>query len=140
MSRIIFIATFLVCSSNLFATTNLDMQMSATEKAQTGVSTLTPNQKQALAQWIDNHYTLNPTTSQSGLSLSANFRNGQELMLSDDSRWLVNPSDIPISSLWITPFAVQVTPNNDPNYPWTITNLTTNQSIKAKKAPTTAQQ
>ena len=143
-----------LATSSLLAVTNLDQQMTLQEKQQTGVVNLTLKQKQALAAWIDGHYTLtseaqssNPTQpaqpnaamQEHALTLSVNSQNGQQLLLSDGSRWQIHPQDVKISSIWLTPITVGLKRGTDPNFPYIITNLSTNQSVRAKQispAPT----
>jgi hypothetical protein len=160
--------SFFVCTifslfvSNAFcASTNLDQQMSLQDKQLTGVVNLTLKQKQALAAWIDKNYVplgqaqqaqecpssamdtpQAPSSSMkpSDLTLSINAQNGQQLILSDSTRWQIHPQDVNIASLWLTPSHISIKPGTDPAYPYILTNLTTNQSIRAKQiAPAPAQ-
>lgn len=143
-----------LATSSLLAATNLDQQMTLQEKQQTGVVNLTLKQKQTLAAWIDNHYTptsdMQPThpsqqpgphapAQEHALTLSVNSQNGQQLLLSDGSRWQIHPQDVKTSSIWLTPITVGIKRGTDPNYPYIITNISTNQSVRAKQispAPT----
>lgn len=153
---------FILCAAApIFGATNLDLQMSLQDKQQTGVVNLTLKQKQALASWIDQHYVLasSPPSStpapvetapkapamqekpSSSLSLNINLNNGQELILSDSTRWQVHPQDTAVSTVWIAPSALSVKPGTDPSYPFIITNLSSNQSVRARQVvpPTTLQ-
>ena len=149
----IFFSLALLCATvQSFAATNLDQQMSLQEKQQTGVVNLTLKQKQALANWIDKNYVPITGTQQiphqaapqgpsnnSNLSLSVNVQNGQQLILSDGTRWQVHPQDVKTSSIWITPAPIMVMTGTDPSYPYVLTNQTTNQSVRAKQiAPASA--
>jgi hypothetical protein len=135
--------TVVMATAPLLAATNLDQQMTLQEKQQTGVVNLTLKQKQALALWIDARYT--PITESqapspqpntpapiSTLTLNVNVQNGQQLILSDGTRWQVHPQDVKTSSIWLTPIPITVKKGTDPNYPYVITNQSTNQSIRAK--------
>lgn len=155
------IKSFIVCtifslfvSEAISASTNLDQQMSLLDKQLTGVVNLTLKQKQALAAWIDKNYVPLAQAQQvpecpsnaletqqapsspakpSDLTLSINAQNGQQLILSDSTRWQIHPQDVNIASLWLTPSQVSIKPSNDPTYPFVLTNLATNQSVRAKQ-------
>jgi len=142
----------LMLSAQSFAATNLDQQMSLQEKQQTGVVNLTLKQKQALASWIDKNYvpvgantqmpnqapSQAPSTN-SDLTLSVNVQNGQQIILSDGTRWQIHPQDVKTSSVWLTPVPIMVMPGSDPSYPYVLTNQSTNQSVRAKQiAPASA--
>lgn len=142
----------LMVSAQSFAATNLDQQMSLQEKQQTGVVNLTMKQKQALAGWIDKNYVLIGSSTQmpnqapsqapstdSNLTLSVNVQNGQQIILSDGTRWQIQPQDVKTSAVWLTPVPILVMQGTDPNYPYVLTNQSSNQSVRAKQiAPATA--
>jgi len=131
----------LICATSpMLAATNLDQQMTLPEKQQTGVVNLTLKQKQALASWIDLNYmpmsTLQqapPVAQENALSLSVNGQNGQQLILSDYTRWQVHPQDVTTSSAWIAAVPLTVKAGTDPMYPYVLTNTTTGQSVRAKQ-------
>lgn len=117
----------------LQASTSLENLMSVEEKKNTGYSSLTKKQQTALDTWINTHFTLNKTPPEgNSLSLSVNIQNGKELILSDGSRWSVDPQDQTISSIWITPFPLKLIPNDNPNYPMTLLNLSSEEAVKVK--------
>jgi hypothetical protein len=131
----------LICATSpMLAATNLDQQMTLPEKQQTGVVNLTLKQKQALASWIDLNYmpmsTLQqapPVAQNNDLSLTVNAQNGQQLILSDYTRWQVHPQDVTTSSAWIAAVPLTVKAGTDPMYPYVLTNTTTGQSVRAKQ-------
>lgn len=113
----------------------IDSVMSKEEQIKTGVATLSPTQKIALEHWINDTFTLKTATtaSSSTLTLSINIDNGKKLELSDNSIWEIAPADISTAAVWITPFPVEITHSNDPNYPYTLTNMRSHVSVKARK-------
>ena len=156
MQKRIILSVILSLAAPLMASTNLDQQMSLQDKQQTGVVNLTLKQRQALASWIDKHYTpigqaplpqeatqppsqmmqqpsMQQNTPSQSLSLTINLNNGAELILSDATRWQIHPQDVVISSVWIAPSALSVAAGTDPSYPFVITNLSSKQSVRAKQ-------
>lgn len=122
-------------SMNLASATPLSLEnlMTPEEKQSTGYNSLTPQQQTALNQWIGTHLTLNKNPPEaSSLSLSVNVQNGKELILSDGSRWAVAPEDQKTSSIWITPFSLKIIPNSNPDYPNTLLNLSSEETVKVK--------
>lgn len=119
-------------SLSAYADVSLDTLMTPDEQRITGVRTLTPQQKKALEVWIDKNFVKNPA-GQNAIYLSVNLNNGQRLQLSDNSIYQIAPQDVPVSSLWITPFPIMIQPNNDPNYPVKLVNANTGVSVRAKK-------
>jgi hypothetical protein len=115
----------------------LDDVMTKEEQQKTGVSRLSFTQKVQLETWLNKKFVLkaqeNPKTAD--LFLSINIENGRKIQLSDNSIWEIAPSDIQTASVWLLPFPVSVESNNDPDYPYTITNMNSGASVKARKAP-----
>lgn len=118
----------------------LDAVMTKEEQQKTGVDKLSFNQKVALEAWLNKNFILKAQekTEEAQLFLSINIDNGKRLQLSDNSIWEIDPNDIPISSVWITPFPVKITPSNDPGYPSLIVNINSGVSVKAKKVPSSS--
>ncbi len=115
---------------------DLDSMMTAQEKKITGYSSLTPEEKKHLNYWISEHFTISPDTlGHTPLSLNINIDNGRELILSDGTHWDIAPEDQKISSLWLTPFPLEITPTDSKEYPFLLHNLTTEEKVKAKEAP-----
>lgn len=113
----------------------LDQVMSTQEQEKTGINQLSRAQKLALEAWLNENFTLKlkEQKSPSSLQLSINIDQGRELRLSDDSVWEVDPRDVSIASIWISPFELTITPSQDPNYPCLLTNRTTNASVRARQ-------
>lgn len=127
-----------LCSITLQADIILiDSVMPKDEQIKTGVASLSPTQKIALEHWINNTFTLKTasTTTTTPLTLSINIDNGKKLELSDNSIWEIAPADISTAAVWITPFTIEITHSNDPNYPYLLTNKLSHASVKAKKIP-----
>jgi hypothetical protein len=126
-------AIYLFCS-NAFGTIALDQMMPQDIQQRTGVSTLSPAQKQELEEWINQHFVLKaePKTTKD-VYLSQNLDQGRKLRLTDGSLYEVFPSDVPKTAFWITPFPLEITPSGDPTYPWIITNKTSGTKVKVKQ-------
>ncbi|MBY0463228.1 MAG: hypothetical protein K2Q34_08620 [Alphaproteobacteria bacterium] len=126
-------ALCVICTSSIFSL-DLDSMMSQKDKKSTGYGDLTSEQKKHLNQWISEHFVLPPDTiGNSPLSLNINIQNGRELILSDGSHWEVAPDDQKISSLWLTPFPLEITSRDSKQYPYSILNLTTKEMVKARQ-------
>lgn len=115
----------------------LDDVMSKEEQKKTGVYKLTAPQKIELENWLNRKFILKEQTEREQnaqpLSLSMNIDNGQKIELSDNSIWDIAPGDVIKASAWITPFPVKLSPSNDPDYPYFITNTVSGDSVKAKR-------
>ncbi len=64
------------------------------------------------------------------LTISMNIGQGAIIELSDGKSYKIDPDDRLYSAYWVTPFPVKVTSNDNPNYPVTITNLSSDTSVK----------
>ena len=64
--------------------------------------------------------------------LTENLYGGKNLRFSDGSLYEIAPQDMDKTSLWLTPFDVQIAESSDPAYPYTLTNPFTQQTVKAK--------
>lgn len=110
--------------------------MSIEDQKKTGVIRLSQQQKMELAKWLVEHR-YNPEAAADelihALTIALNVSDGKILELSDNSVWEVAPDDLVISQSWLSPIPVKVTQTTDPNYPYLIINLRSNQSVKAKK-------
>ena len=135
----IFSAIFLSISTLLFANVDLDTMMTEQDKRATGLDLLNPSQKQALAEWIEQHFVLKakPVSEEKSLYLSVNIQNGKELILSDGSQWEVAPENRSISGLWITPFPLKITCIGGTEYPYELINLNTLEKVRIKRIPST---
>ncbi|GAB4186685.1 MAG: hypothetical protein Tsb0015_04710 [Simkaniaceae bacterium] len=115
---------------------SIDDFMNKQEQKTTGVETLSNQQKEALAKWLEAKLkTSSPQPKEkAALTLSENRFNGKILILSDGSQWQISPDDIDRSSLWLTPFPVRIERNDENlNYPYRILNNYTGSSVKARK-------
>lgn len=123
--------------SILFAYVNLNEQMSPSERDQTGISTLTDEQRAALENWIQKHCNLQcnqKKTTPKNLSISVNLMGGRQLQLSDGSVYEINPKDHAISSSWLFPVKVDLEESGNVEYPIRIVDINTGTSVEARKA------
>lgn len=130
-------ALSLCASTHLCADIVLDDVMSKEDQKNTGVSTLNRQQKIALEEWLNRNFISkveDKKPSVPEISLSININNGQKLILSDNSVWEIDPKDVDIASVWITPFPVKISPSHDTDYPVLLTNTSTGVSVKARKS------
>ena len=128
-----FFFCFLITSASpAFSTIFLETLMSTGEKKKTGYEKLTEREKANLDIWINANFSQNSIIKDASVYLSVNVKSGTELILSDDSRWAVDPRDQHISSIWITSFPLKVTLRGSEEYPYILTNLNTLKTVKAK--------
>jgi hypothetical protein len=66
--------------------------------------------------------------------LSYNMANGGVLVLSDGTRWEINPQDQSKTSLWMTPMEIEVKPSDNQSYPYMLVNMQTKETVYAKVA------
>jgi len=87
--------------------------------------------------WITkNLVAVQTPTKQSTLLLSVNIQAGNQLLLSDGSKWAVDPEDLKISSLWLTPIPLLLVSSDSPDYPKTLINLDSqNERVKVRPIP-----
>ena len=132
----------LVLSIPLSARITLSDTMSIPTQKKTGVIDLSYQQKLALEQWLNDNFVLKNQPEakkkvETEVYLSQNINNGQKLELSDGSVWEVQPEDVNKASFWITPFPLEILPNEDPLdntvYPKKILNKYTGVTVKVKE-------
>ena len=125
----------LFLSGAVFAfSADLDSMMSSKDKKSTGYDSLTADEKSNLNKWIFEHFSLHADPlGSTPLSLSINIDSGKKLQLSDGSLWEIAPEDQNISSVWLTPFQIEIKPSNSKTYPFSIHNLNSQESVKAKE-------
>jgi len=112
--------------------------MTGEEQIQTGYSTLTPAQKQALSTWIDTHFTLDTARAPPPLYVNINAEGGKQLILSDQSRWEVDPKDQALTSAWISSFPVKIVANaGSKDYPYLLINLLSQEKVRVRPTPST---
>jgi len=111
--------------------------MSIEDQKRTGVIRLTQQQKMELAKWmVEHHYNLSAESDESILyapTVVLNVSDGKIIELSDNSVWEIAPDDLAISQTWLGSIPVKISSSTNPSYPYLITNLRNQQSVKAKK-------
>lgn len=105
----------------------------------TGVYYLTDEQKEYLADWLQenmNQPSASSSTSyaQKELYLSENIEGGKFLRLSDNSVWEVDPIDLSRSKIWLFPFPVRLRKNGRQDFPYTLTNMNTGSKVDVRKS------
>lgn len=119
----------------IIAAALFELNMSDAEKAQTGISRLTIQERAALERWIEDHHT-RKTVAQNKKTdpvLQEVLRGGKFIRLSDGSLWEINPKDTPITQSWINPVEIDVKPADSQEYPYLLINSLTGSSVQAKK-------
>lgn len=109
--------------------------MSIEDQNKTGVIRLTQNQKMELAKWLVAHgYYQDEKNYEvlSGPKVALNVYDGKIIQLSDNSVWEISPEDRKTSQSWLSSIPIQVTKASDTKWPYILTNLLTNESVKAK--------
>ncbi|MBS0628239.1 MAG: hypothetical protein JSS09_08520 [Verrucomicrobia bacterium] len=71
------------------------------------------------------------------LHLVINMNGGQRLLLNDDSLWDIDPEDIEISRLWLSPFPMKISNSRSSLYPYFITNIQSQKKVKARPSSIT---
>jgi hypothetical protein len=109
--------------------------MSEKEIQQTGINKLTAQEKMTLQEWVDQHYTKKHLSNKkkSDPLIYEVLHLGSLIRLSDDTLWEIHKENTLITQSWITPVGIKVTHNDDPKYPYTLTNTLTGSSVKALK-------
>jgi hypothetical protein len=131
----------LVAAVSLVAAFDTDIDMTAQDIQQTGISKLSKQEKAALQTWIDKNYTKKGLAQgsktgkkQAGPILQDNLKNGHLIRLSDGSLWEINPIDTPITQGWVTAVEIKIESSGDAVYPYKLTNSLTGSSVMARKA------
>ncbi len=120
---------------------SLDTHMSPEDEEDTGLNKLTPQEKQALQNWINAHHYIKASSQvrpHQDLTpeVSEVLGNGSYVKLSDKTLWKIHPNDRNITYGWITPVDIIVKKNGTKNYPYTLTNSLTGSTVRAQKATT----
>ena len=112
-----------------------DSKMSEEELQTTGVSGLSIPEKKALNDWIEDHYEkkLVAKNKQKGPELQDNLKGGRYIRLTDNTLWMIDPCDTPITQSWVTQVVIEVRETSHETYPYLLTNSLTGSSVKAKK-------
>ena len=115
---------------------SINDMMSIEDQNKTGVIKLNQKQKMELAKWLVEHRYYEDIASEQelhALTVSLNVYDGKIIQLSDNSVWEIAPDDLVISQTWLSSIPIKITDTSNPDYPYLLTNLRNNQSIKAKK-------
>ena len=64
--------------------------------------------------------------------LSENVEGGRALITSDNFIWLIDPDSITSTSGWLGPLNLTINNSDDSSLPYTITNNSTKETVKAK--------
>ncbi len=117
----------------LAKTPPLGEMMPLSVQKDTGVIRLKQHEKAALASWLYTNF-FEERSHEKNLTVSINIDGGKKLQLSDESIWTINPSDVSITSTWISDIKVKIYPSGDTTYPYFIVNTRTNRAVKAKRS------
>lgn len=115
---------------------SINDMMSIEDQKNTGVIKLNQKQKMELAKWLVKHRYYEDIASYQeihALTVSLNVYDGKIIQLSDNSVWEIAPDDVVTSQKWLSSIPIKVTQTTNPSYPYLLTNLRNNQSVKAKK-------
>lgn len=66
------------------------------------------------------------------LHITVNMSGGKKLLLNDDSLWDIDPEDLEISRLWLSPFPMKITLGGSDLYPYLIINISSQKKVRAK--------
>lgn len=66
------------------------------------------------------------------LHVTVNMSGGKKLLLNDDSLWDIDPEDLEISRLWLSPFPMEITLGGSDLYPYLIINISSQKKVRAK--------
>ncbi|HEY2811527.1 MAG TPA: hypothetical protein VGJ00_09100 [Rhabdochlamydiaceae bacterium] len=114
----------------------LDEIMSKEDQKNTGIAFLTPNQKKALEQWVNDNCNCvekNPPEEKRSLYVSINVSSGRQIRLSDNSLWDIDPTDYSTSEAWLASIPIKIVPSDDIDYPYLLVNENTGASVKARR-------
>jgi hypothetical protein len=126
--------SIITVSTSLPATIILDDVMTREDQYRTGVDKLKAPQKAALESWLNKNFIPKKSAPQDKkLFLSVNLESGKKLLLSDGTTYEIYPADVITTSVWLTPFPISVSSSGDITYPFMLTNVNTNVSVKARQ-------
>ena len=124
----------------IFLAASIDGQMTKQEQKATGVYKLTQKERKALQVWMDHSQVTQGVPTPPSVKtptkhpvVEENLQNGHYLRLTDQTNWEINPEDIAITQGWLFPSEIIVTKTNNPEYPYTLTNILTGSSVRARK-------
>jgi hypothetical protein len=132
--------------------------MTPDQQQKTGIDKLSRAQKNQLETWINDKFVLKPVAAANtapntppapatppmpagpmppaglkDLYVSENLDGGAKLQLSNGDTYEVHPSDRDISSAWLLPSNISITPNKDPEYPINLTNTVSKTTVRTRK-------
>lgn len=119
--------------SIILASISLGLLMTPEERQKTGYEALLQEERSALDQWIEEHFTQKLGNKELIAYLQMNIKDGKELLLDNNSKWIIAPKDREISRLWIFPSPLKILHTGVGAYPYTLINLHTQKSVQAKK-------
>ncbi len=64
--------------------------------------------------------------------VSANMQGGKELILTDDSKWEVDPEDQAVSEFWIGSFPIKISLEGSKEYPYLLKSIHSQKKVKAR--------
>ncbi len=114
---------------------SLELLMSPQEREETGYEALSHEEQTALEHWIEERFIPKSIGKQMTAYLSMNKKGGSEILLDNESNWSIDPKDRIISSLWLSPSPIKISQKGTGEYPYTLTNLHSQKSIRAKRIP-----
>lgn len=135
MIAAIFSPMLCYCDTTLIPSIN-DI-MSLEDQKTTGVIRLTQEQKKALAEWFVKHgyYEMQAKVNYNHvLTISINIGGGQKIVLSDNSVWEVAPEDQELASGWLGSNPVEISPSENKDFPFLMTNVRNRNAIKVRKS------
>lgn len=118
------------------AAMTFDSTMTEEETKETGLAKLTIEERMALREWIEERYAKKLIAQNKGSSpiLQEVLKGGRFIRLSDNTLWEIDVQGMPITQSWITPVEIKVASNSSADYPYTLTNMLTGSTVKARKA------
>lgn len=112
-----------------------DTAMTKEEQKETGIAKLNIQERMALRDWIEEHYSKKVVAQKNSAPiLQEVLKGGRFIRLSDNSLWEIDQGDTPITQSWITPTEIKIGQSTDTHYPYTLNNHLTGSTVKARKA------
>ncbi|MEL7431511.1 MAG: hypothetical protein AAGI90_03155 [Chlamydiota bacterium] len=116
----------------------LDTHMSTQEAEDTGVSRLSPEEKQALQKWINKNHYVRPGAKRQDEAppeVSEVIGNGAYVKLSDGSIWQIHPTDRLLTQSWISAAEITVEKSGASTYSYRLKNNLTGSVVRAERVP-----
>ncbi|MEM8628523.1 MAG: hypothetical protein AAGF04_00360 [Chlamydiota bacterium] len=115
----------------------LDTHMSPQERQESGLHKLTPEERQALQNWINKHHYVRPGVkqyNQRAPEVSEVIGNGAFVKLSDGSIWHIHPGDRLLTQSWISAAEIGIEYKGGSNYGYILENKLTGSTVRAEKS------